>query len=260
MAALATETYDRVLAIDPENSTALAWMAEKAMADDPVRAARLLEKAASINPTDVFVNWQAIELALELGRLDLAIEISEYLVVRDPLLFWGQLNLADYYFEAGRVDDAMHRYEIALSLNENAGAVRWKYGLARLMNGDPEGALGQFEMEPGKVYKLMGLAAAYHDLGRYEDSARTFAELIELEADKWPWGIARAYGWIGDADQAFFWLERTRETDPGYLGGVERIPLLQKLHSDPRWLPLLRSVGRAPEQIPAVEFNFKVPG
>jgi TolB-like protein/thioredoxin-like negative regulator of GroEL len=260
MAALATETYDRVLAIDPENSTALAWMAEKAMADDPVRAARLLEKAASIDPTDVFVNWQAIELALELGRLDLAIEISEYLVVRDPLLFWGQLNLADYYFEAGRVDDAMHRYEIALSLNENAGAVRWKYGLARLMNGDPEGALGQFEMEPGKVYKLMGLAAAYHDLGRYEDSARTFAELIELEADKWPWGIARAYGWIGDADQAFFWLERTRETDPGYLGGVERIPLLQKLHSDPRWLPLLRSVGRAPEQIPAVEFNFKVPG
>ena len=259
MAALAMEAYDRVLAIDPENSTALAWMAEKAMADDPVRAARLLEKAASIDPTDTVVNWQAIELALELGRLDLAVEVSEYLVVRDPLLFWGHLNLAGYYFQAGRIDDAMNRFEIALSLNENAGAVRWKYGLAKVMNGDPEGALEQFEMEPGKVYQLMGLAAAYHDLGRYEESEQAFADLIEIDGEKWPFGIARAYGWTGDANKAFYWLEKTRANEFWVPEGIERNPLFAKVRSDPRWLPFLRSVGRAPEQIPEVEFNFKVP-
>ncbi len=256
--ALAAEARDRVIAIDPENPTALAWMAGEA--EDPAIAAELLEKAARIDPTDIVVNWAAIRLALDIGDLPLAIEISEYLVARDPLLFWGHLNLAGYYFDAGRIEEAMDRYEIALSLNDTAGEVRWKYGLVKLMNGDPEGALEQFELETGEdPYQWMGFAVAYHDLGRYQESEQAFADLINHVGEIWPYGLARAYGWTGNADQAFFWLEKTRAIEPLHLGGVERNPLFQKLHSDPRWLPFLRSVGRAPEQIPDVEFNFKVP-
>lgn len=32
-------------------------------------------------------------------------------------------------------------------------------------------------------------------------------------------------------------------------------PLLANLHSDPRWLPFLRKVGKAPEQLVAIRFE-----
>jgi hypothetical protein len=31
------------------------------------------------------------------------------------------------------------------------------------------------------------------------------------------------------------------------------------LHSDPRWLPFLRKIGHAPEQLAAIKFDVKVP-
>jgi hypothetical protein len=36
-------------------------------------------------------------------------------------------------------------------------------------------------------------------------------------------------------------------------------PLLASLHDDPRWLPFLRKVGVAPEQVAAIRFDVKLP-
>jgi hypothetical protein len=35
--------------------------------------------------------------------------------------------------------------------------------------------------------------------------------------------------------------------------------LLASLHTDPRWLPFLRKIGRAPEQLAAIPFEVKLP-
>jgi hypothetical protein len=31
------------------------------------------------------------------------------------------------------------------------------------------------------------------------------------------------------------------------------------IHADPRWLPFLRKIGKAPEQLAAIKFDVKVP-
>jgi hypothetical protein len=36
-------------------------------------------------------------------------------------------------------------------------------------------------------------------------------------------------------------------------------PLLKELDNDPRWLPFLRSIGRAPEQLAKIQFNPPLP-
>jgi hypothetical protein len=36
-------------------------------------------------------------------------------------------------------------------------------------------------------------------------------------------------------------------------------PLFSNLHSDPRWLPFLESIGRSPEQLAAIEFEVTLP-
>ena len=36
-------------------------------------------------------------------------------------------------------------------------------------------------------------------------------------------------------------------------------PLFANIYADPHWLPFLRSIGMAPEQLAAIEFGVKVP-
>lgn len=251
----------RALALDPDNPIVNAMIAMERWteAGDLPGAIRLIEEAVRLDPQDSVVLFTAARLAATAGKLDAAIRLSEYVAARDPLFFWAHLNLAEYYFDAGRTEDALDRFEIAVRLNPVAGAVRWKTGLAKLVLGDPEGALAEFESAPGPIYRMHGLALAYHDLGRRQESAAMIEQLLPTETEVWPFGLARAYAWMGDADRAFHFLERTAEQGVAQLGGAATHPLLRKLHDDPRWLPFLRSVGQAPEQLAAVEFNVEPP-
>ena len=259
LTALMEDLGARVMALDPDNPTLRSIMAWELMTagNDLNGAVRLFEEAIDVDPSNSMALLGSAVAAGSLGRTDLAIEISEYLVARDPLGFWGHLNLAEYYFNAGRVDDALDRFEIATGLNANAGAVRWKTGLARLMSGDAQGALADFELEQYPAYQLHGFALAFHDLGREEESAAAFRELVDREAEIWPHGLARAYAWVGNADEAFRYLELTAEQGAGRLGGAGTNPLFRNLHNDPRWLPFLQSVGQAPEQLAAIEFDVR---
>jgi TolB-like protein/Flp pilus assembly protein TadD len=254
-------TLEQVLAIEPDNQVALSFKAVSAINDFQVAvAARLIQRAVSRPSTHPIVWLNAAVVAVSIGRLDAAIEISEYVVVRDPLLVWAHLNFADYLTHAGRMEEAIRRYELAIGLNETAGVVQWKYGLALLMAGRPEEALAAFEREPGPLYALHGRALALHDLGRLDESAAALERLTEDDAADWPFGLARAHAWLGNADQAFHYLERTLAEAPGYLGGIATHPLFAPVHDDPRWLPFVEKAGQSAEQLAAIEFDLELPG
>ena len=55
------------------------------------------------------------------------------------------------------------------------------------------------------------------------------------------------------------WLEKAiAYRDPGLsLTGVQWS--FTNVHDDPRWLPFLRRINRAPEQLAAVKFDVKLP-
>ena len=251
-------TFDRVLAIEPENPVALSFKATSSQIDLPESAD--LIKRALLRPSPNPIVWfNAARVAAEIGRIDAAIEISEYVVARDPLMVWAHLNLADYLTHAGRIDEAIQRYELAIDLNETAGAVQWKYGLALLMAERPEEALAAFEREPQPVYTDHGLALAFHDLGRFDESAAALEELTKTEDAVWPFGLARAHAWLGNADQAFHYLERTLAEAPGYLGGIATHPLFSPVHDDPRWQPFVQKAGQSAEQLGEIEFRLELP-
>ena len=57
--------------------------------------------------------------------------------------------------------------------------------------------------------------------------------------------------------KAFEWLDKAvAYKDPG-LAEIVTENLFDKIHSDPRWLPFLRKIGKAPDQLAKIE--FKVP-
>lgn len=101
---------------------------------------------------------------------------------------------------------------------------------------------------------------AYHDLGREEESAAALRELTKTEEEVWPFGMARAHAWLGNADAAFRYLEATLEQDGlGRFGGLATNPLFHRLYADPRWSTFLSTVGQLPEQVAAFKLDLEPP-
>ena len=71
--------------------------------------------------------------------------------------------------------------------------------------------------------------------------------------------LASAHGWTGNADEAFRYLEIAAEETWGISRIISTDPFFRRLHDDLRWLPFLRSIGQAPEQLAEIEFNPRLP-
>jgi hypothetical protein len=103
------------------------------------------------------------------------------------------------------------------------------------------------------------LSMAYHALGRRAESDTALNELIGKYEQTMSYNIVYVLAYRGERDRAFEWLERAVKYRDTALGAMPFDPLLESLHSDPRWLPFLRKIGKAPEQLAAIKFDVKVP-
>jgi hypothetical protein len=73
------------------------------------------------------------------------------------------------------------------------------------------------------------------------------------------YNVAYVLAYRGEADRAFEWLDKAAAYhDPG-LATIVVNPLFANIHQDPRWLPFLRKLGKAPEQLAAIKFDVKLP-
>ena len=106
---------------------------------------------------------------------------------------------------------------------------------------------------------MVELPMAYHALGRKADSDAVLAALIAKYEKDFSYNIACVYAFRGEADKAFEWLDKAIEYhDPG-LSQIAVENLFDKIHSDPRWLPFLRKIGKAPEQLAKIKFKVTLP-
>ena len=146
-----------------------------------------------------------------------------------------------------------------LSLAPDSGWEHTALGNVLLQKGDAEAALAEYQKEPIEVFRLGGLAAAYHALGRKDESDAAFAELSKKYPDVKPFAMAVDLASRGDVDGAFEMLEKAARMQDIDLGAAAVYPTLAVLHDDPRWLPFLRRLGMAPEQLAAIKFDVRVP-
>lgn len=160
---------------------------------------------------------------------------------------------------SGKFDAAIASYHTSLSLTPGRGAAHTWAGIAMLLKDRPDDALTEIELEPSEVWKLIGLPMAYHALGRKADSDTALAELIAKYEKDAPYNIAFVYVFRGEVDNAFEWLDRAVEYgDPG-VGAIVPENLFDPIHTDPRWLPFLRKIDKAPEQLAKIEFKATLP-
>ncbi len=104
-------------------------------------------------------------------------------------------------------------------------------------------ALTAFQKESHDGFRLLGLAVAYHALGRKAPSSAALAQLSELPVHAYLNAQANAY--CGNSDLAFEWLERAYTQRNAGLCQIKVQPLLRNLHGDPRWHPFMKKMGLA---------------
>jgi tetratricopeptide (TPR) repeat protein len=168
-------------------------------------------------------------------------------------------NLGLYQRMAGRLDAAIASYRTGLSLAPGRGNAHANLGIAMMLKGDAPGALAEIEQETNENWKMISLPMAYHALGRKADSDAALAALIAKWEKQSPENIAYVYAYRAEADKAFEWLDKAVEYgDPGISETVTD-NLFDNIHADPRWLPFLRKVGKAPEQLAKIEFKMTLP-
>jgi len=126
-----------------------------------------------------------------------------------------------------------------------------------MLKGDATAALAEIEQEKTENWRMIDLPMAYCALGRKADANAALNALIAKYEKDWSYSIAYVYAFCGDADKAFEWLDKAVAYHDAGLGGIVTENLFDKIHSDPRWLPFLRKLGKAPDQLAKIE--FKVP-
>jgi len=249
--ASARDAIARALAIEPDLPDALyarAWI-ETNFDFNWSAATQTVSKAMALAPADPNVLIAAANLETALGNADRAIEIYRKAVELDPVNAQSRSFLAFGLANTKRFAEARAEYARVIELNSSAPWAHAGLGLAYLLQNKFEEAATEAQADAGEWARLLIVSCARWAEKRVPESDAALNELIKNESELAAFQIAQAYAFRGDKDKAFEWLERARrQRDPG-LGDLLKDPLLENLHSDPRWNAFLRTMGLADDQL-----------
>jgi len=259
--AQAKAAANKALSIDPEFSLSHALLGKIAMVwdKDLAAAARHYERALELDPANPDILSEVAIMMQNLGRLEQAIQLNEFVTTRDPVNPIGHGQLGRAYFYADRWDDSIASYQTALQLSPGFISAHYRIGTGLLFKGEFEAALAEMQREELETYRLIGLGLAYHALGQAQASDEALAELIEKYQYGAAYNIAYSFAFRDEADRAFEWLEKTVEYRDSGLSEIVGKPEFRNIQTDPRWLLFLESIGMSPAQLDEIKLEVAVP-
>ncbi len=257
---LAREMLQKALVISPDHAPAharLGWIAMN-YDNDLAAAARHMERALALEPTNLDIIGNAASLLFALGRLDAALALQEYVTAQDPVSPLGHGNLGNYHRLAGHWEQAIASNRTSLRLSPGTIGAHYEIGVALLFSGEAQAALEEMRQEPSEPFRLAGLSMTHHALGQTKESDAALEQLIANYEMEWGYRITTVLAYRNGFDQVFERLAKAVK----YNSLNADIPfdnLLANVHTDPRWLPFLKSIGKSPEQLAAIEFKVTLP-
>jgi adenylate cyclase len=211
-------------------------------------AERALRRAIALDPS---YTGARLNLALCLqaqGRLEEALDEIHAARRIDPLAPAVSTILGRIYVNARQPDEAIRYLEEALQLSPLLDVAHQQLGHAYLQKGLHAEAITALErateMSGGR--DAAHLAYAYAVAGDTASARRILADIIATPGPATePFGLALIYVGLGEADEAFRWLERGFEARAPFMHATRVTPAFQPLHSDSRWQDVLRRMNQA---------------
>jgi tetratricopeptide (TPR) repeat protein len=161
---------------------------------------------------------------------------------RDPLNLLVRRYFARLLYYADRLKEAEAEIRQVLELSAAYPVAYYELGRILLAQGAVTEAVAAFEAEAAPSWRTFGLPLGYQAQGRAADAQAALVAMLQEPAGA-EFQIAEAYAYLGDADEAFRWLEAAvASRDPGILW-LRDDPLLRGLAGDARYATLLRTLN-----------------
>ena len=207
------------------------------------------ERAIELNPNYATAHhWRSYYL-VSMDRGDEAIlAIRRAQELEGPLSLGIMTDVGEIYCWARRYDDAIQHLSEVIQVEPNYAVAHYELGIAYLKKEGSGDAINELfrarelESEPRVV---SALAFAY-GVGRMNDEAKALIAELELESTRRyvsPFSLAVAYTGLGEDETAIDWLEKAKAERSDAMAILKVHPLLSRLHSNPRFLRLLKEVG-----------------
>jgi TolB-like protein/Tfp pilus assembly protein PilF len=240
------EAIDQSLSLNPSNVSAHLLRAQIAINYDYdiEQATRALEVAGELEPWNAQAHMVAFRLAYVTGDLEKAVDHIEIAHELDPLAAYRQSTAYTYYL-TGRVESAMKYFEEFAESRPFADRSYAYWARAVLLDGDPEGALALLDNEASDGHRITGRALVFQSLGETGKAREELEKLLAL-GNRWTFEVAEVYANLGDADEAFTWLERAIERRDASLNQTVIDPFIEPIRNDPRFDELLERLDRKP--------------
>ncbi|MES2149325.1 MAG: TIR domain-containing protein [Pseudomonadota bacterium] len=256
---LAREAARRSLESNPNNALAEVVLGRLANSvdDNLPAAAAHFQRALALEPALLEAIGRAATLLNHLGRSDEALSAMEFVCKNDPESAYARFNLGRTLYDLRQWDRTIANMRAAMAISPDYASAHYRIAMAQLGKGDNAAALASALAEHSRNYSLVAQAVALQRLGRRAESD---AALRILTADAaTAFNIAFILADRGDADGAFTWLDTAVAVRDSGVPFIPQEPMFDKIHGDARWLPFLRKIGRAPEQLAAVQLKFSLP-
>jgi Flp pilus assembly protein TadD len=192
-------------------------------------------------------------LAVTLGRLAEARELTERGIELDPVNSVGYANRADQLIRMNRPVEAEHAARKALELSPGMSHAQGNLALAQLLQEQPLAALQSAQAIENEAAQQFVLALAHFAAGSWEDAEEALASLERQHAQDAAYFIAVTHAWRNEINEAFWWLDRALQEDQSVFG-IKTEPFLRVLHEDPRWEQTLERLGLADSQVARIVF------
>ena len=232
--------------LDPKSPSPHIYLAEihKHYDWDWDGAHRELQQALSLGPRDFFGAQTASSLAAALGHWDEARQFGIEAITLDPLDPEVQGNPGfEIYLRTGDLAEAEQSFRRALQIAPAWGSGHYFLGVALMLQGQHDAALGEFRKEKLDDGQLEGSAMLHFAAGRKTESDAQLAAAIRHNGTSWPSEIARVYAFRGEKDRAFEWLNRAYEARDEDLYFMKDDPLFKNLEGDSRYKAFLRKMN-----------------
>lgn len=247
----AKRAVQKALELDPSLSEPYAFLGITRLKYDwdwPA-AKQAFARAIELNPSDTQALIFYSVYFEAMGEQDEAVRVAEEARTIDPLSLPVNVNLGWQYLQAGRLDQARQVFESTHELDPDFWSVHWGFGHYHRRNGDHDLAIDAFQTAlgagGGHTLPLTALGHAYAISGHEPQARSVLAELKRLSGTSYvsPFSMAVIHAGLGEADQAFEWLDRAYEDRSRSMVWLNVADELDPLRADPRFAALARRVG-----------------
>ena len=244
------ELIAKALEIDDKLADAYAELGElKANYDYDWKGAETdFKRALELNPGSSEIHSRYGLYLAAVGRMDEAIEEMERALELDPLSGPARSWLGMVLIQARRFDQALETLEKSLDPGLTSLIVRPWIARVYVEKGQYDLAITMIQewtrQGRGHVSEAH-LAYVYAKAGKKEDARETLDALLQrIERGYFaPYSVAEIYSALGEKEKAFEWLDRAYEGRDPQQVGVKSNPAFDNLHSDTRWIQLLKKMG-----------------